>query len=370
MKTIAIIENNIIATNTIRKALVLHLIEAGYKVFILTTGSTDALLAAQKNGFNVIDVKASTQHPLDILKYLFNLNKALKSIRPAVVLTFTIRPAVWGNIITRFRKIPTITNITGIGPLFDRNNLAYKAARMLYRFVLKKTAHVFFQNYDDMNIFTSKGYVPIERAERIPGSGVDATYYSPIEVQENNNFTFLFISRLVKDKGINEYVEAAGMLNQQLPGCRFKIIGPLWNQNLKDNTITLKDVERWKKEGVVNYLGEKEDVRPYIAGADCIVLPSYREGTSNVLLEASAMERPSVTCDTTGCREIVEDGVTGFLCRPRNAADLAEKMRKMYQADRNSRLLMGRNARKKVLREFSKQQVIDAYLRAIENVTS
>ncbi|RYG48615.1 MAG: glycosyltransferase family 1 protein, partial [Chitinophagaceae bacterium] len=351
-------------------ALVERLVSAGYNVHILTTGNAEGLQLARNNGFSVIHVMGSTQHPSDILKYLKNLRSALKKIRPHAVLTFTIRPAIWGNIVTRLLKIPTITNITGIGPLFDRNNIAYKAARMLYKFVLKKTAHVFFQNYDDLNIFTSRGFVSKERAERIPGSGVDAGYYAPIQVEKSEVFTFLFISRLVKDKGIIEYVEAAGMLADTLPDCRFEIIGPLWEQNLKDNTVTAKDIEQWKEEGVVSYLGEKKDVRPYIAAADCIVLPSYREGTSNVLLEASAMERPSITCNTTGCREIVEDGVTGFLCRVKDVNDLAEKMKLMYELEPSARLLMGKNARKKVISEFSKQQVIDAYLRAIEKVTS
>lgn len=370
MKTIAIIENNILASNTIRKALVGHLHNAGYKIFILSTGTTDGLNTARENGFNVINVKGSTQHPVEILNYCRNLLKSLKSISPDVVLTFTIRPAIWGNIVTRILGIPTITNITGIGPLFERDNFAYKAARHLYKFVLKKTAHVFFQNYDDMEIFISRGFVSPARAERIPGSGVDAGFYSPRSAKHGNRFVFLFISRLVKDKGINEFVDASRKLKSTLPGCDFNIIGPLWDQNLKENTITQKDIEIWNKEGVVNYMGEQNDVRPFIADADCIVLPSYREGTSNVLLEASAMERPSITCNTTGCREIVDDGITGLLCNPRDSADLADKMRMMYELDENVRLTMGKNARKKVIKEFSKQQVIEAYLNAIEKVTA
>ncbi len=368
---IAIIENNIIATNTIREKLTRSLMENGYKVTILTTGNNADMEQARKNGFNVIDVKGSTQNPLDIFIYMHNLSKALKETRASVCLTFTIRPAIWGNVVTRFLKIPTITNITGIGPLFARKNIAYRAARTLYKFVLRKTTKIFFQNYDDMNIFVEKGFVTAGKAERIPGSGIDYTYYSPMPARNpDGKFIFLFISRLVKDKGILEYVEASRLLKKELPGAEFRVLGPVWLQNLKDNTVTEKELRKWVDENIIVYSGDAKDVRPHIAGADCIVLPSYREGTSNVLLEAAAMERPCITCNTTGCKEIIEDGVTGFLCKVKDVSDLASKMKMMAALSPALRAGMGIKARQKVIREFDKQIVIDAYLNAIENINT
>jgi glycosyltransferase involved in cell wall biosynthesis len=368
-KKIAIIENNIIATNTIREKLSKTLVEKGYDVTILTTGTEPDLEQARQNGFNVIDVKGSTQNPLDIFTYMRNIKKALKQTGARVCLTFTIRPAIWGNVVTRRLNIPTITNITGIGPLFARNNIAYRAARTLYKFVLQKTALIFFQNYDDMNIFLEKKFVKPGRAERIPGSGIDHEYYKPLAGRKTDDkFIFLFISRLVKDKGIIEYVEAARLVIKELPGAEFRVLGPVWLQNLKDNTVTEAEIQQWVKDGIINYLGDARDVRPYIAAADCIVLPSYREGTSNVLLEASSMERPSITCNTTGCKEIVEDGITGFLCKVQDAADLAAKMKKMFWLTGEQRIDMGIKARQKVIKEFDKQIVIDAYLKAIEKI--
>ncbi len=366
---IAIIENNIIATNTIRKKLAETLQQKGYDVTILTTGTEEALQLARQNGFKVVDIKASTQDPRDIYTYLRNFYKEMKKLSPDVCLTFTIRPAIWGNIITRILKIPTITNITGIGPLFERNNIAYKAARTLYKFVLKKTYRIFFQNYDDMNLFLEKKYATASRVERIPGSGIDYEYYQPVQ-SESDHFEFLFISRLIKDKGIIEFVDAARIIKKQYPGIICRVVGPLWNQNLKDNLVRPEELQAWQDEGIIVYSGEAKDVRPIIANATCIVLPSYREGTSNVLLEASSMERPCITCDVTGCRDIVEDGVTGLLCEVQDANDLAEKMLKMYSLNAASRTEMGKQARIKVIREFDKQIVIDAYLRAIENSKS
>ena len=368
-RKIAIIENNIIATNTIREKLSRTLVESGYDVTILTTGTADDLEQAKQKGFKVIDVKGSTQNPFDIITYMKNLKKAMKTSGTEVCLTFTIRPAIWGNVVTRQLKIPTITNITGIGPLFARKNIAYRAARTLYKFVLQKTARIFFQNYDDLNIFLEKKFVKPERAERIPGSGIDYQYYTPLPGREKDNkFIFLFISRLVKDKGILEYVEAAAMLKKELPETEFHVLGPVWLQNLKDNTVTEAEIKQWVEKGTITYLGDAKDVRPHIAAADCIVLPSYREGTSNVLLEASSMERPCITCNTTGCKEIVDDGITGFLCKVQDAKDLAEKMKMMYNLTAEQRIEMGIKARQKVIKEFDKQIVIDAYLKAIEKI--
>jgi len=367
---IAIIENNILATITIREKLTQTLVEKGYDVVILTTGTDAEITEARSKGFKVTDVKGSTQNPLDILFYLRNLRKALKANQTQICLTFTIRPAIWGNLVTRLLNIPTITNITGIGPLFERNNLAYRAARTLYKFVLQKTRLIFFQNFDDLEIFVSRNFVSRNRAKRIPGSGIDKEKYQPIPKTETAaGFRFLFISRLVKDKGIGEYVQAARILKPAYPNIEFSVLGPLWNQNLKDNTVTHEELQSWQHEGIISYFGETKDVRPYIANADCIVLPSYREGSSNVLLEASAMERPCITCNTTGCKEIVEDGVTGFLCEVRNADNLAMQMKKMIVLSEPQRNEMGKQARQKVIREFDKQIVINAYLEAIEQLT-
>lgn len=367
---IAIIENNIIAINTIREKLIRTLIEKGYCVTVLTSGTPEQMQVAKEKGAVVIDVGSSTQNPLDIVRYIFNIHKGMKQSSVDVCLTFTIRPAVWGNIVTRILKIPTITNITGIGPLFENNGIAYRGARILYKFVLRKTTKIFFQNYDDMNIFVEKRFTRPGIGERIPGSGVDYEYYSPIEYKKGNGiFNFIFISRLVKDKGIKEYVEAARLLKNELPDAVFNVLGPIWQQNLKDNTVTEAEIERWVKDGTINYLGEAKDVRKFIAATDCVVLPSYREGLSNVLLEASSMEKPCITCNTTGCKEIVEDGVTGYLCRVRDAKDLATKMKMMYNLSEEKRKQMGKKAREKVILEYDKKIVIDAYLKAIEQIT-
>jgi len=369
LKKIAVIENGLFSTYTMRDGLMQFLLKEGFEVTVLT--HTNSFVSqVEKTGIKVINIGSGNLNPVKVTKYIFNLYKALKRIQPDVCLTFSIRPAIWGNFITRVLKIPTITNITGVGPLFTSKNFAYLIARYIYRFALQRTKKVFFQNFDDMNLFLEKRFVTKDIAKRIPGSGVDYQKFAPMnfEGKTNDSFIFLFIGRLIKDKGIFEFVDAARIIRKKYPNVIFNVIGPFWHQNLKSNTITKTDLQNWITERIIDYQGEKKDVRKFIAESDSIVLPSYREGASNILLEAASMEKPIITTNTTGCKEIVDDGVTGFLCNVRDSIDLAKKMEKMLLLPSEQRNSMGKKARQKVINEFDKQIVIKAYLDAINEV--
>lgn len=364
---IAIIENHIISTNTVREKLTQTLIQQGYRVTIFSTGNSKELAVARSKGFDVVDVGTSNTSPVDVVKYMNNLRKGFTDIKPDVCLTFTIRPAIWGNFITRILGIPTITNITGIGPLAESRSVVYKIARLLYRFVLKKTALVFFQNKEDQEIFLSKGFVDSKNTKIIPGSGIDYEKFKPQYTgRQDGKFVFLFVSRLIKDKGIMEYVAAAEALRETFPDVSCQVLGPYYSQNLKENIITEKQIMQWLDQGVVNYLGTTDDVRPFMADADCVVLPSYREGMSNVLLEAGSMEIPCIASDVAGCNDIIIDNVTGFLCKVKDSKNLMDKMILMKNLDPSERDAMGKKARENVKSKFAKQIVIDAYLEAIE----
>lgn len=366
-KKIAVMENGLLSTYTMREGLMLALVAQGCEVHILAHTNT-FVSQVEKMGLKVHNVGSGNMNPFKVARYIFNLRKALKRINPDVCLTFSIRPAIWGNLITRQLHIPTITNITGVGPLFISKNIVYRTARSLYRNALSKTKKVFFQNTDDMNLFLERKFVSAAIAETVPGSGVDYNKFKPRVLKEKDHeiFTFLFIGRLIKDKGIFEYFEAAKCIRKKYPHTRFNIIGPFWTQNLRKNTITHSQLQNWIDEGIIDYLGEKKDVRKFIAEADCIVLPSYREGTSNILLEAGSMEKPVVTTNTTGCKEIVEDGITGLLCRVKDEKDLAEKMETMLLLSEEERDTMGKKARQKIIKEYDKQIVVNAYLKAIK----
>lgn len=364
---VAVLENGLISTYTAREGLMRALIEEGYEVYILTQ-SNNHINKALELGLKVIEVGSANYNPLKIGSYIYKLKKVLNQIKPDICLTFSIRPAIFGNIVARTMNIPVITNITGTGPLFDNPNIAYRIISKMYPYALKSSNTVFFQNPSDQKSFIDHGFVTGQQAELIPGSGVDYRKFSPKDKspEVRGKFTFLYIGRLLKDKGVPEFIEAARILKNKYPEIRFQIIGPEWHQNTKSNQIKASLVRRWMREGIVDYMGEKTDVRKYISDADCVVLPSHREGTSNVLLEGSSMERPCIATNVIGCKEIIEDGVTGFLCRLKDPKDLAGKMEKMYLLDDLKRKQMGKAARRKMMREFDKQIVIDSYLQAVK----
>ena len=370
-KKIAVLENGLLSTYTMREGLMLALLREGCEVHILAH-SNSFVSQVEKMGLKVHNVGSGNLNPLKVARYIYNVWRILKNLNPDICLTFSIRPAIWGNLITRQLQIPTITNITGVGPLFTSKNIVYRTARSLYRNALSKTKRVFFQNADDMNLFLERNFVNPAIAEIVPGSGVDYNKFKPRVFQEKDHgiFIFLFIGRLIKDKGIFEYFEAAKYVRKKFPHAHFHIIGPFWTQTLRKNTITHSQLQNWIDEGIIDYLGEKKDVRKFIAEADCIVLPSYREGTSNILLEAASMEKPVVTTNTTGCKEIVEDGVTGLLCRVKDEKDLAEKMEMMILLSEEERNSMGKKARQKIIKEYDKQIVVNAYLKAINEAIS
>lgn len=368
-KRVALIENHELGVYSIRHDLVVEL-SKNYDITVLTEVDDSFKNGDLEKIVHFIDVGKSVLNPLSAAKYNAKLHKALKELKPAVCLTFTIRPAIYGNIVTRKLKIPTISTITGTGPLFESNSVSYRVARWLYQRVLKKTRYVFFPNFDDLNAFVERKYITKEQARRVPGSGVNYEKYKPQPFTrgEDGKFIFLYISRLVKDKGILEYIEAAKILRKDHPEAEFHIIGPLWTGNKKSLTVTPDELKEWIDSKLIVYHDKQKDVRPYMANADCVVMPSYREGMSNVLLEAASMARPLITTNVTGCRDIVEDGVNGFLCRVRDGKDLAEKMKKMMQLSSEERQEMGRKGREKMIREFDKKIVVKNYIDAINEV--
>lgn len=368
-KRIVVIENGLISTYTMRDGLMKKLLSEGYEVTVMTHANHHKA-KVEESGIKVIDVGSGNVNPLKISLYIYKLYVNLKKVKPAVCLTFSVRPAIWGNLTCRMFSIPVITNITGTGPLFESKNIAYKVIRWIYPFALKKTKKVFFQNNDDRNLFIAHKFVSGAKTDLIPGSGVDYQKFDPELFPSPNGkpFTFLFIGRLILDKGILEYIEAAKKLKSKYPNIKFKIIGPFWQQNLKLNQVSRSIIDNMVESGIIEYLGERTDVREDIAAADCITLPSYREGTSNVLLEAASMQKPIVTTDVPGCREIVDDEVNGFLCKPRNADDLAAKMEKMFLLDSDQRAAMGEAGRAKVIKEFDKKIVLNKYLTAIRDI--
>ena len=370
-KKIALIENHELGVYSIRHELVVELSKR-YEITVLTEVDDSFKNGDLEGIVKFVDVGKSVLNPLSAVKYNSKLHTALKELKPDVCLTFTIRPAIYGNIVTRKLNIPTISTITGTGPLFESNSISYVVARQLYKWVLKKTKFVFFPNFDDLEAFVERKYIKREQAKRVPGSGVNYDKFTPLPSTRSNDgkFIFLYISRLVKDKGVMEFVESASLLKENYPNAEFHIIGPLWGGNKKSLTVTAEELSGWIEKKWIVYHDKQKDVRPFMADADCVVMPSYREGMSNVLLEAASMARPLIATNVTGCRDIVEDGVNGFLCNVRDGKDLAEKMKKMINLSAAEREKMGKKGREKMISEFDKKIVVKTYIEAIDLVVN
>ncbi|MDE3022002.1 MAG: glycosyltransferase family 4 protein [Pseudomonadota bacterium] len=307
-------------------------------------------------------------HPGRDLLLCFRFLKLLRRERPDVYLSYTVKPNVYGSLAAHVLGIPVVNNIAGLGAVFIHSNWVTRLVKLLYKTALSRSRHVFFQNDEDLRQFVEQGLVVKDKVSRLPGSGIDlSTFgYAPMAILGNHPLVFLFVARLLWDKGVGEYVEAARMVRCQYPTVKFQLLGFMDVKN--PTAVSSAQVGDWIKEGVIEYLGVTDDVKPYLVEADCIVLPSYREGVPRSLLEAAAVGRPIVTTDAVGCRDAVVDGVNGLLCRVGDAADLAVKLLRMIEMNPEERMLMGLAGRKKMECEFDEKIVIDRYLRVIEEI--
>ena len=264
-------------------------------------------------------------------------------------------------------NIPTINNIAGLGTLFIKQNFITKIAKWLYKFSQKRASKVFFQNNDDFKIFVDEKLVEKNKCDILPGSGVDINKFMPIEKDEDGIFRFLIVSRMLWAKGIEEYVEAAKIINKKYNNIEFQLLGHLDVDS--PTAISKEQMDIWVNEGIVNYLGISDNVKYEISKVDCMVLPSYyREGTPRSLLESASMEKPIITTDNVGCRDVVDDGINGYLCEIKNAKDLASKMEMMISMTSDKRKDMGKSGRKKIVKEFDEKIVIKKYLQSIKEI--
>jgi glycosyltransferase involved in cell wall biosynthesis len=306
-----------------------------------------------------VPIQRSGLNPVADLALLARYRGLLKRLRPAAYLGFTIKPNIYGSLAAASLGIPAIPNVSGLGTAFIRSGPLQHVVKALYRIAFKRAPVVFFQNGEDRQLFVSRKLVRSDQARLLPGSGVDLERFKPVPLPDGPP-TFLLIARLLRDKGVVEFVEAARMLRTRLPTARFQLLGPIDEDNR--TAISRGELESWVAEGAVEYLGSADDVRPHISAASAVVLPSYREGMPRSLLEAAAMARPLVAADVPGCRDVVEDGVNGYLCTVRDRSSLACAMQRLAELPLPDRLVMGQAARRKVQARFNEEFVVQAYL--------
>ncbi|MGB3181492.1 MAG: glycosyltransferase family 4 protein [Cyclobacteriaceae bacterium] len=366
---IAIVLNTSWNIYNFRMGLIRALIDDGHQVYAVAPEDDFSRLLEQEGCiYQKVTMDSRGASPLRDLGLIAELRKIYSRIRPDVVLHYTIKPNIYGTIAAATLGIPAINNVSGLGTVFLKDNLVNRTAITLYRAVFRLPRLVFFQNADDRDLFLKKKLVREQITALLPGSGIDIGRFAYAPYQQKRPFTFLMVSRLIYDKGVSEYVEAARILKADGVDARFQLLGA--KDPVHKRGIPLDVVDEWIESGTIEYLGTTSDVRQPVIDSDCIVLPSYREGTPRTLLEAASMGRAIVATNVPGCNNVVEDGVNGLLCEAKNVTALADAMRVMAQADEELVRDMGCNGRKIVEQRFDEKIVINKYINAIESCTT
>lgn len=350
-----------------RANLIRAMVAAGYEVVAIAPPDEYAPRLAEL-GCRYVPLSMDNKgtHPGRDLLLFWRFLQLLRKEKPAVYLGYTVKPNIYGSLAAHLLGVPVINNIAGLGAVFIQEGWLTRLVQRLYRVALSRSAKVFFQNNVDRALFVSKNLVSNVVTDRLPGSGIDLNRFVPVPLPDKIPLRFLLIARMLWDKGVGEFVEAARILKKQGVNAEFCLLGFLDVQN--PTAIPRQQMDEWTAEGVIRYLGVSDNVAEEIVLADCVVLPSYREGIPRTLLEAAAMARPIVTTDSVGCRDVVDDGINGYLCQPRDAIDLADKIFRIVALSRAERTAMGLRSREKMEREFDEKIVIGKYLAAIEEV--
>ena len=363
-KTVLILVNKETTILQFRLEVVEALVKAGYRVIVSTPLGT-RYPAIEAVGATVVGspLEKDGTNPIQDVALLRYYRRLMRELRPDVVLTYTIKPNVYGGMAAAAYKIPYVANITGLGAVLGREGLMQKLALILYRLGFRKISKVFFQNEENRAFFETHK-LAVGKHEMIPGSGVNLERFAAMEYPPDDTVHFAYISRIRKEKGIEQYVEAARAVRAKHPNAQFHVCG--YGDEASEAWIRGLDAE-----GVVVYHGFLPDVRAAMGQFHCIVHPTYYpEGMSNVLLESAASGRALITTDRAGCREAVEHGVNGYLIREKDSADLIEKIEQFLALSYQEKREMGSRGREKMVREFNRAVVVERYLETVAELTN
>jgi len=361
-KTIALVSNTAWYLYNLRLGVIHFLQSKGFEILAIAPNDDFMKLLEQENCKTVaIEMDRRGTNPLSDVVLMRRLHKIYRDHKPDFIIHYTIKPNVYGALAAKAAGIPSIAVVSGLGYAFSGRGWLYKIVARLMKTAFAFAKDVWFVNKDDRDLLLQANIVSKEKTVQLPGEGINTEKFAPIpKPSSSETFVFLMSARLLWEKGVGVFVEAARQLKPKYPHAEFQLLGFLTD----DETIgvTKTQVETWEAEGIVKYLGTTSNVIPFLANADCILLPSfYREGVPRTLLEAASMAKPIITTDNVGCRDVVDDGVTGFLVKPNNSADLTEKMERMLNLSEAERRNMGMKAREKVIREFDERWVLKEY---------
>jgi glycosyltransferase involved in cell wall biosynthesis len=369
---IAFVANTSWSIYKFRLYLIERLLEKGFAIYVLAPRDAYTGKFEQLDGLTYIQLHHF--HPKGVSPFRdYRLYRELvrhyRTIKPRLIFHYTIKANLYGTRAAARAGIPSISIITGLGYTFSGEGWLQRGVRIGYRRQLRKAAEVWFLNEDDRKTFTGRNLVPAANTFLLPGEGVDTEYFYPAPFAPHlpqTTITFLLIGRLIRHKGILEFVDAAKLLKGRQAPVQCQLLGFFDEES--PVAIPRDQVEEWTANGIITYLGHTDDVRPFIEKADCIVLPSYREGMPLSLLEGASMCKALIATDTAGCRDLIKDGVNGYLCHVKDGVDLAAKMTAYLQQPPDEKRQLGIRGREHVLQHYTRETVAAIYLEKIKTL--
>ncbi|MCU0429902.1 MAG: glycosyltransferase family 4 protein [Cytophagaceae bacterium] len=366
---IAVVVNTAWNVYNFRLGLLTEFQRKGYEIHIVAPADEYVPgLKALGFYFHSLEMPSKGTNPLSDLRLLWQLRMLYSRIRPSVCLHYTIKPNLYGTLAASWLGIPVINNVTGLGTAFIRPGLINRIVRILYKIAFPKADKIFFQNQDDLQLFLTYQLVHAEQCELLPGSGVNLEKFKPSPKRPQEPLVFLMVARILVDKGVREYLEAANQLSKKYTSIRFLLIGAF--DEASGFGVKKEEVMKAVDLGYLEYQPFTDQISEAYACADAVVLPSYREGTPKTLLEAAAMAKPLISTLAPGCKDVVREGLNGFLCEVRNATSLAASMEKFILLSAEEKINMGMESRKLAEKNFDEKLVIKAYENAIDQLLS
>lgn len=360
-KKILILVNHEIVIYNFRRELVDTLLEQGYEVYISSPyGSKIDYFINKGCIFKEISIDRHGLNPFKDLKIISIYKKLIRDIKPLCILTYTIKPNLYGAIAAKNTLSRVIANITGLGTAVENGGILQKITVAMYKYAFSNIQTVFFQNKENMNFFREKN-IANGKHKLLPGSGVNLNQFKPLDYPNTNTIEFVFISRIMKQKGIDQYLEAAKYIRKKYPFTKFHICG--FCEEEYENIL-----HDYQESGIIEYHGLISNITDILKITHCTIHPTYYpEGMSNVLLESCASARPIITTNRSGCREIVDDGINGYMIKQQNSESLISAIEKFLNLSNKEREEMGKSGRKKVEKEFDRNIVVLHYLEVIKN---
>ena len=370
MKKIVLVSNTSWSLYNFRLKLISWLLEKGVKVYCIAN-TDDHSVKLVNLGVTYIKSNLDPKgiNPFKDLEYQLFLLKEYQKIHPDFIFHYTAKPNIYGSFAANKLGIKSVAFVSGTGYPFLKKNVINYIVKKLYKTAGKNCTEMWFINKEDISLFIDEKLVDAVKTKLLPGEGVDVDFFSRTEPYPDNkgNFTFLLSSRLIWDKGIGVYVNAAKIIRKKYSSVNFQLLG--YTDNLGASSVKLKLIDDWVNQGIIEYLGGTSNVKQYLMKVNCFVMPSYyKEGIPKSLLEACSLEIPVITTDNIGCREVVTNGYNGLLSEPKNAASLADSMEHIMKTDYKSLKAMGENGRKKVIAEFNEDIILGVYKASLKDI--